>query len=51
MTRSIPQFETERVFASIFILALMGIMLFFLVFLAERILLNNYYKANQSSNN
>lgn len=51
MTRSIPQFETERVFASIFILALMGIMLFFLVFLAERILLNNYYKSNQSSNN
>ncbi|MQF64621.1 ABC transporter permease [SAR202 cluster bacterium AC-409-J13_OGT_754m] len=50
MTRSIPQFETERVFASIFILSLMGIMLFLLVFLAERILLRSYYKSNQSSN-
>jgi len=51
MTRSIPQFETERVFASIFILSLMGIMLFLLVFLVERFLLSSYYKSAQSSKN
>jgi ABC-type nitrate/sulfonate/bicarbonate transport system permease component len=36
MTRSAPQFLTDRVFASIFILSLMGIALFALVVLAER---------------
>lgn len=36
MTRSAPQFLTDRVFASIFILSLMGISLFTLVVLAER---------------
>ena len=36
MTRSAPQFLTDRVFASIFILSVMGIVLFALVVLAER---------------
>ena len=36
MTRSAPQFLTDRVFASIFILSIMGILLFTLVVLAER---------------
>ncbi|MFH1560274.1 MAG: ABC transporter permease [Chloroflexota bacterium] len=36
MTRSAPQFLTDRVFASIFILSIMGITLFALVVLAER---------------
>jgi ABC-type nitrate/sulfonate/bicarbonate transport system permease component len=36
MTRSAPQFLTDRVFASIFILSVMGITLFALVVLAER---------------
>ena len=36
MTRSAPQFLTDRVFASIFILSIMGIILFTLVVLAER---------------
>ena len=36
MTRSAPQFLTDRVFASIFILSIMGITLFVLVVLIER---------------
>lgn len=36
MTRSAPQFLTDRVFASIFILSIMGITLFVLVILIER---------------
>ena len=36
MTRSAPQFLTDRVFASMFILAVMGVTLFLLVVLAER---------------
>lgn len=36
MTRSAPQFLTDRVFASIFILSIMGITLFALVVIAER---------------
>jgi ABC-type nitrate/sulfonate/bicarbonate transport system permease component len=36
MTRSAPQFLTDRVFASIFILSIMGISLFALVVLVER---------------
>ena len=36
MTRSAPQFLTDRVFASIFILSIMGISLFALVVMAER---------------
>ena len=36
MTRSAPQFLTDRVFASIFILSVMGITLFVLVVLIER---------------
>ena len=36
MTRSAPQFLTDRVFAAIFILSIMGITLFALVVLAER---------------
>ena len=36
MTRSAPQFLTDRVFAAMFILAVMGVTLFLLVALAER---------------
>ena len=36
MTRSAAQFLTDRVFASIFILSIMGITLFVLVILIER---------------
>ncbi len=39
MTRSAPQFLTERVFASIFILSVMGVALFALVVLVERLAL------------
>ena len=39
MTRSAPQFLTERVFAAIFILSVMGVALFALVVLAERLAL------------
>ena len=37
MTRSIPQFQTDRVFAAIFILTFMGVALFMLIAIAERI--------------
>jgi len=37
MTRSIPQFQTDRVFAAIFILTFMGVALFTLITMAERI--------------
>jgi ABC-type nitrate/sulfonate/bicarbonate transport system permease component len=36
MTRSAPQFLTDRVFASMFILSVMGVALFLLVVLTER---------------
>ena len=39
MTRSIPQFQTDRVFAAILILSVMGIVLFIVAALAERITL------------
>jgi len=39
MTRSIPQFQTDRVFAAIFILAFLGVALFILAVLAERLAL------------
>lgn len=39
MTRSAPQFLTERVFAAIFILSVMGVALFALVVLVERLAL------------
>ncbi|MBM3926018.1 MAG: ABC transporter permease [SAR202 cluster bacterium] len=39
MTRDIPQFQTDRVFAAIFILAFMGVALFLIAVLAERIAL------------
>ena len=39
MTRSAPQFLTERVFASIFVLSVMGVALFALVVLVERLAL------------
>ena len=39
MTRSIPQFQTDRVFAAIFILSVMGIVLFLVAALAEKIAL------------
>lgn len=39
MTRSIPQFQTDRVFAAIFILSLMGVSLFLVVAIIERIIL------------
>jgi ABC-type nitrate/sulfonate/bicarbonate transport system permease component len=39
MDRSAAQFETSRVFAAIFILAFMGVGLFLLVSLLERIAL------------
>jgi NitT/TauT family transport system permease protein len=39
MDRSAPQFETPRVFACIVILALMGVSLFLLVSLVERLAL------------
>jgi len=42
MMRSAPQFLTDRVFASIFILSVMGIVLFVLVVLAERFALPWY---------
>ncbi len=39
MTRSIPQFQTERVFAALFILSAMGISLFLLAAVIERLAL------------
>ena len=43
MTRSIPQFQTERVFAAIVILSIMGIALFLCVVLLERVVLSWRY--------
>ena len=42
MMRSAPQFLTDRVFASIIILSIMGITLFFLVVLIEKLFVTRY---------
>ncbi|MDA0987612.1 MAG: ABC transporter permease [Chloroflexi bacterium] len=47
MTRSAPQFLTDRVFASIFILSAMGITLFALAVLAERYAIPWYRREKQ----
>ncbi len=49
MTRSIPQFQTERVFAAIFILAVMGVMLFVIAAVVERVSLPWYHAEKQRS--
>jgi len=43
MTRSIPQFQTERVFAALFILSAMGISLFLFAAVIERLALPWHY--------
>jgi len=49
MIRSKPQFLTERVFAAIFILSVMGIGLFLIVGLVERYLIPWHYRERQAA--
>ena len=47
MIRSKPQFQTERVFAAIAILSVMGIALFALIGLLERLLIPWWHKERE----